>query len=270
MYRNSALTIAAFALIAFAAVNWAKISRTWSPPRELPGLEMLEIKPGDYNLTILVPNVLERVYYTKPVKIEQPFEISQFEITIDQWNICFNDGGCSHPAKHKKYQKGNHPVTRVSWADAMSFSNWLSRETGETYRLPTEEEWGYFANSGKDFTEKTIEDLIARRQMERTTPLNLFRKTQRVGTVDKNEWGVTDLTGPVWEWTMTCRFPSDDANRKNYTIEQLRNFRLCPNRIVQGDERAHVPFFFDEVYTGGCGTGAPVDNIGFRVLKELS
>ncbi len=270
MNHKSVLSIAAFAFVAIVTLNWSEISRYWSPPYKLPDLEMVNVEPGAYNLTILVPNVLERVYYTKPVKIKQPFQISQHEITVDQWNTCFKDGGCTHPAKRKKYQKGDHPVTRVSWADAMDFTKWLSKKSGETYRLPTEEEWGYFANSGKGYTVDTIEKLITDRQMLKTTPLSLFRKTRKVGSIDKNDWGITDLTGPVWEWTMTCRFPSDDANRKEWTIEQLRDPKLCPNRIVQGEERAHVPFFFDEVYTGGCGTGSPVDNIGFRVLKELS
>lgn len=33
------------------------------------------------------------------------------------------------------------PVVFVSWADAMSFCQWLSKETGHKYRLPTEAEW---------------------------------------------------------------------------------------------------------------------------------
>jgi formylglycine-generating enzyme required for sulfatase activity len=270
MNRNSALTIAALGLFAVAAFNWAAISKIWAPPRELPGLEMADVAAGNYNLTILVPNVLERVYYSKPVKIEHPFQISRYEITIDQWNICFEDGACAHKAKQKRYQKGNHPVTLVSWFDAITFTNWLSNETGENYRLPTEEEWGYIAKSGKDFTKDTIEDLITNRQMSETTPRSKFRKTLKVGANGNNDWDISDTTGSVWEWTMTCWFSSDEANKRPWTIEQLRDPKLCPNRIVQGDERAHVPFFFGEVYTGGCGTGAPVDHIGFRIVKEMS
>ena len=35
----------------------------------------------------------------------------------------------------------NHPVVDVSWYDALAYCHWLSEETGQTVRLPTEAEW---------------------------------------------------------------------------------------------------------------------------------
>ena len=160
-------------------------------------------------------------------------------------------------------------MTRISWFDAVTFTQWLSTETNEIYRLPTENEWAYAAFSGRDFTRKTIDDLIDERQALQTLPSNRFRKTLAVGSRGPNDWGIYDMTGSVWEWTMTCWFSSDEENRRSWTIAQLSNPNLCSNRVVQGDERAHVPVFVDEVYSGGCGTGAPVDHIGFRVVREL-
>ena len=264
------LIVVAFGAIALVVFNWTMISNIWSPPRELPGLEMIDVAPGNYNLTILIPSSLGRKYHSKIVRIDQPFEISRHEITIDQWNTCFEDGGCSHKAIKRRYQKGDHPVTRVSWIDTQMFTTWLSKETHASYRLPTEEEWGYVAFSGKDFTKGVIEDLITKRQMAQSTPVSRFRKTRKVGTSGKNDWSIYDMTGPVWEWTMTCFFSSDEENLKPRSISQLKDPNLCANRVVQGDERAHVPFFVDVVFSGGCGTGAPVDNLGFRVVKEVS
>jgi formylglycine-generating enzyme required for sulfatase activity len=37
--------------------------------------------------------------------------------------------------------KLDHPVVSVSWFDAKAYCDWLSRETGFRYRLPTEAEW---------------------------------------------------------------------------------------------------------------------------------
>jgi formylglycine-generating enzyme required for sulfatase activity len=35
----------------------------------------------------------------------------------------------------------NHPAVDVSWDDATAFCQWLSRESGRSYHLPTEAEW---------------------------------------------------------------------------------------------------------------------------------
>ncbi len=255
-------------LAAFAQIHWNWIGVQTAPVATLPGLEMQRVDGGSYNLTILVPDSFGRKYYSKPARIDAPFYISRHEITIDQWDRCVAAGGCDNPARRRSYQTGDHPVTLVSWFDAYRFTQWLSETTGETYRLPTEEEWAYAAFTGADVTRDTIDDLILDRQMIQAANMSPFRKTEVVGANGQNDWSIADTTGSVWEWTLTCWFSSDEENRRPRTIAQLSNPELCPNRIVQGDERAHVPFFVDKVYAGGCGTGSPVDHIGFRVVRE--
>lgn len=43
--------------------------------------------------------------------------------------------------------RGDRPVINVTGHDAVDFCEWLSEKTGNTYRLPTEEEWKYSARA---------------------------------------------------------------------------------------------------------------------------
>lgn len=258
----------ALSVLALGAISWSNLEQPTNTSTLLPGLEMQKVVAGDYNLTILVPSSLGRKYHSKHASIKRPYYISRHEITIDQWNKCVADGGCAKQAKQRRYQTGKHPVTLVSWYDAYSFTHWLSDVSGDAYRLPTEEEWAYAAFTGNDVTKDTIEDLIQNRKMAQTATFSKFRKTRIVGANGQNSWSITDMKGPVWEWTLTCWFSSDEENKRKWTIAELSDPDLCSNRVVQGEERAHVPFFVDKVYSGGCGTGSPVDHIGFRVVRE--
>ena len=42
-------------------------------------------------------------------------------------------------------RRGNVPVVNVSGFDALAYTRWLSKITGQTWRLPSEDEWEYAA-----------------------------------------------------------------------------------------------------------------------------
>ncbi|MEJ2682657.1 MAG: SUMF1/EgtB/PvdO family nonheme iron enzyme, partial [Gammaproteobacteria bacterium] len=80
------------------------------------------------------------------------FWLSETEVTVEQYLACVQAGGCSPPewqeTKKSRYEQlgealtgKNYPIVGVSWRDANDYTQWLSQQTGQQYRLPTEADW---------------------------------------------------------------------------------------------------------------------------------
>jgi formylglycine-generating enzyme required for sulfatase activity len=113
----------------------------------------------------------------------------------------------------------NHPVIHVSWNDATEYCKWLSRQSGKTYRLPTEAEWEYAAGNGSRHTKYSwgngdpsgknggnVTD-ESKRPGDGSTWTTKFEGyndgywyTAPVGSYNSNDFGLHDMTGNVWEW----------------------------------------------------------------------
>lgn len=73
-----------------------------------------------------------------------PFAIGITEVTFTQYDSFCEDTGREKP-DDSDWGRGQRPVINVSWQDAVAYTQWLSRRTGQIYRLPTDAEWEYAA-----------------------------------------------------------------------------------------------------------------------------
>jgi len=113
-------------------------------------------------------------------------------------------------------QTDSHPVTCVSWNDAVAYANWLTSATGDTYRLPTEAEWEFAARAGAStrFQLGNDPDALCKtgNGADKTTSPNGSKWASRasctdnhwfsspVGTFAANGLDLHDMQGNVWEW----------------------------------------------------------------------
>jgi len=91
-------------------------------------------------------------------------------------------------------------VVNVSWYDASAYCEWLSRNTGKHYRLPTEAEWEYACRAGTTTAYYTGDSLPSSMQKEQDTNRNHKRVDLGVGKTTPNAFGLYDMHGNVEEW----------------------------------------------------------------------
>ncbi|HYQ60982.1 MAG TPA: SUMF1/EgtB/PvdO family nonheme iron enzyme, partial [Desulfatiglandales bacterium] len=96
-------------------------------------------------------------------------------------------------------QQESHPVTCVSWNDAVAFAKWMSKMTGHSYRLPTEAEWEYACRGGSKGAYSFGPDSGALGNYAWYLR-NSGEKTHPVGQKSPNAWGLYDMHGNAREW----------------------------------------------------------------------
>ncbi len=196
------------------------------------------------------------------------FALSKYEVTFEEYDGFTEATGRSR-AGDAGWGRGTRPVVNVSWEDAQAYVAWLTAETGEPYRLPSEAEWEYAARAGTSTAYSWgngIGDNRAncggcgsRWDNEQTAP---------VGSFGANAWGLHDMHGNVYEWVEDCwhenyaRAPSDGT--------AWTGGGDCSRRGLRGGSWYDLPRFLRSAFRLWLTTGIPYFIIGFRVARTLT
>lgn len=150
-------------------------------------------------------------------------------------------------------------VTCVSWKDAQAYVSWLSKLTGQSYRLPSEAEWEYAARAGPttayggQITEK-----------QANFDGNVGKMTE-VGSYPANAWGLHDMHGNALEWVEDCWNGNYDGAPTDGSAWLQGD---CSQRVLRGGSWFSGP----RTVRSAFRYGDPVfrsDNFGFRVARTL-
>ena len=158
--------------------------------------DMVVIPAGWFDAEISAPKIKagRKPIPKLPIDI-QSFAIGRTEVTQGQWKAVMD----SNPSKF--IECGDDcPVERVSWNDALEYIHRLNAKTGKNFRLPSEIEWRYACRAGgtNKYCGSESIDTVAWYEG------NSGNTTHQVARKQPNAWGLYDMTGNVWEWTLGC------------------------------------------------------------------
>ncbi len=240
-----------------------------------------------------------------------PFTMSKYEITYGQW-IEVTQWGVSHDYKFRK--RGNmgskgfydstgdenesHPVTYITWYDAILWCNALSEKEGlvpcyyttssksivyrsgeidlgddlvdweaNGYRLPTEAEWEY-ACRADTATEYSFGDNLTETNANYVHSGDIFDNgTTPVGFYAANQWGLYDMHGNVFEWCW------DWYDMRYYDISPAASPHGPSDgtaRVIRGGSWYHNLHYTRSAFRGGYSTTTVNDRLGFRTVRASS
>ncbi len=164
-----------------------------------PNIEFVEIPAGTFTMgspTSEKGRVDDEIQHEVTLSA---YKMSKYSVTFEQY-----DSFCKATKRKKPWghERGNLPVTQVSWFDANAFAEWMG------CRLPTEAEWEYAARANTTTPFYTGEYLTAEQaNFDGSKPYNNGDKGENrkkptpVGSFSPNTFGLYDMHGNMWEWT---------------------------------------------------------------------
>ena len=233
------------------------------------------------------------------VRIRQQFALSKFEITRVEFrrfveatshsagNACWRFGETTLKGAIGRTwlspgfeQTSADPVVCVSWHDAKAYVAWLSRETGESYRLPTESEWEYAARAGY-MTKWACGNEASRlcqygNHADQNTDFGwrneacsdgVGNKPAQVGSYHSNEFGLHDMHGNALEWVEDCWHSTYQGAP---TDGEAWVGGDCKKRVLRGGDWTGGPRMVRSAYRASLSPGGRFLVTGIRVVRVLS
>jgi formylglycine-generating enzyme required for sulfatase activity len=184
--------------------------------------------------------------------------------------------------------KMDHPVVHVAWEDVQAYAKWIGK------KLPTEAEWEFAARGGNENQEYAWGDeLIPQGRHLANTWQGDFPwqnsgedghdGTSPVGFYPANGYGLYDMIGNVWEWTVdwyaakhsedkpkACCIPKNPRGGiENESYDPRQAQLKIPRKVMKGGSHLCAPNYCRR-YRPTARMAQPIDtstsHLGFRCV----
>ena len=205
------------------------------------------------------------------VTIENDFFMSVHEVTWDQYILFAGSPGVVQDVPSDQgVGMGPRPIVNITWEDAVAYTDWLSGETGDTYRLPTEAEWEYAARAGTQTRFWTGDMITSQDENYNSADIYVggvfsqpFGIPLPVGSLRPNPFGLYDMLGNVQEFTCS----GYDANYLN-GVETRCTTNTNDVIVVRGADFKLGPSWARSSNRNTRATNYRDFEHGFRVVRE--
>jgi formylglycine-generating enzyme required for sulfatase activity len=213
------------------------------------------------------------------VRITRPFYLGVRELTQGQYRAVAGE----NPGHFK--ESDDLPVESVSWLDAITYCNALSRKEGLApfyrvqgatvevpdwdgtgYRLPTEAEREYACRAGSTTRFSFGDDAVGLGAFAWYGG-NSRQRTHPVGEKQPNAWALYDMHGNVWEW---CWDGYEADQYKKWSAADPLGPAHAASHVFRGGGWDDDPRFERSANRSWSAPGDRSSYVGFRVARVQS
>jgi|GEM_PF-412250 len=226
------------------------------------GPQMVWIKAGSFQMGS--NDGYDREKPVHRVSITQDFGMGRYEVTFAEYDK-FAEATDREKPNDRGWGRGNRPVINVSWHDANAYAEWLTQQTGKTYRLPTEAEWEYVARAGTT-TQYWWGNTASHDYANYGNTVkgkDRWKYTAPVGSFEPNSFGIYDTAGNVWEWVYDI-YSSDYSNSLS---SDPKGPSTGSSRVVRGGGWYSTASYCRAAVRGSNSPVVRDYDLGFRLLR---
>ena len=238
-----------------------------------PGPELVVIPAGSFRMGAIHGGGDPDEKPVHAVTIPRHFAMGRYEVTFAEYDRFCQATGREKPKDGRRWfpfsnwGRDRRPVMNVTWDDAVAYTRWLSGQTGQRYRLPSESEWEYAARGGSE--ERYWWGFGVGENRANCKGCGSAwdnKKTAPVGSFGANPFGLLDTAGNVWEWcqdTWHESYEGAPANGKAWEGGEDKR------RVQRGGSFGSKPRYIRSSARGRGNPDGRYVYLGLRVLREL-